>query len=198
MACVSKLPRALQEADALGQCPACRHWHIDACRCGCASRRVPVTPPVSLRRATEADAARLYAWRMEPSTLAASRECRTIDFADHLRWLNRSLGDPGRRLFVVWQAEHRIGAARLDLTAHGVELSLTLAPSARGAGRAVPVIQALVEDAADAFAPQSCLAEVRQSNHASLRAFWEAGFRVWAEAPPMVNHAGFVMLRLPV
>lgn len=127
---------------------------------------------VTLRAATAADADLLLAWRNDPATRAASFTTGEVDPAGHRAWLAARLADPACSVWIAEQDGTPIGQVRLDGDADEAEISVGLAPEARGRGLGAAVIA----KACAAGAAATVLARVRPGNEASLRAFRQAGF----------------------
>ena len=137
-----------------------------------------------LRLAEERDAEFLLRVRSDPETVWASRRRAAPDPDLHALWLAGLLADPRRALYVAeeleapdtgeWARWVPVGYARVDDSESGSsELSLALAPEARGRGLARRVIKATV-----ALTPRRAwCAEVRRESVRSLRAFLAAGWR---------------------
>lgn len=146
-------------------------------------RAVGAEPDVTARPATEADAERLLAWRNDPGTRTASRTTDAVTPADHRRWLAGVLADPDRLLLVVERGGIPVGTVRFDrVHAGGVppelwEVSITLAPDARGRRLAVPVLAAGERVWRSTAGRAALLAHVRPENAASLRLFEASGYR---------------------
>lgn len=145
-------------------------------------RAVGAVPAVTARPATEADAALLLAWRNDPATRTASRSTDPVDPAAHRRWLAAVLADPGRLLLVAERAGVPVGTVRFDRVAPDLwEVSITLAPEARGRRLGVPVLMAGERAWHASVGRAALLAHVRPENAASLRLFEAAGYRRAAE-----------------
>ena len=128
----------------------------------------------------------LFRLRNDPVTIAASIVAQPVTEAEHRRWLATTLVDPTRALMIVGEIDVAIATYRLDgLGASMVEVSLTVAPEARGRGLAVPVIRLAAEHAMREGA-DLVLALVRRENVPSRRAFERAGFSPEAMAPSYV------------
>ncbi len=131
----------------------------------------------TVRPATDADSELLLAWRNDPRTRAWSRTTDVVAAADHRDWLARVLVDPDRRLFVAEYGGRPVGTVRFDRESGRTwEVSITVAPEARGRGLAVPVLLA-AERAADADAVATIRANVHRDNAASRALFRRAGYR---------------------
>ena len=127
---------------------------------------------IALRRATPADAGYLLALRQDVVTRANSRSTEPIDPEAHAAWLGQLFSDDTRRLYVAEHWGQAVGVGRLDVTARGTEISITIAPAHRGRGLAARMIEALVKAAPAA----PVIAVVRTTNRASIIAFLHAGF----------------------
>jgi RimJ/RimL family protein N-acetyltransferase len=105
--------------------------------------------------------------------------------ADHRTWLRRVLADPDRRLLVAEHAGTPVGTVRFDRDGDAWEVSITVAPAARGRGLAVPVLLAaerdlgrVTEAATDgADGGVTVRASVHRDNAASTALFRRAGYR---------------------
>lgn len=137
-------------------------------------------PVVVLRPAGADDAVAVWSWRQDPRTRAASFSADDIDLDDHLAWFADVLVDGRRRLYVVEHADVPVGVVRFDDAGEGRwEISINLAPGARGVGLGAVAIDAgvarLVDDVGEVT---RVTARVRLTNEASLRVFRRAGFVV--------------------
>ncbi|MFZ5608306.1 MAG: GNAT family N-acetyltransferase [Pseudomonadota bacterium] len=129
---------------------------------------------LGLRPATKDDARRLYAWRNDPVTVAASASGRPVAWDEHLSWLDKALSDPSRRIMIAELGDEAVGMARYDQACEGVaELSWLIAPRARGRGLG----KALVLAAAARHAGP-LLARIKEDNVASIRVAMAAGFQL--------------------
>lgn len=106
---------------------------------------------VRLRPATIADAELLFAWRNDPLTRAQSIHTEPVVWERHLAWLQASLQNPDRQLFIAEQvlpAEQAtvvLGTVRADKVAKAYELSWTVAPEQRGEGWGKKMVAALID-----------------------------------------------------
>ena len=142
---------------------------------------------LTLRRATQDDAVLLLAWRNDDVTRAASRSNAPVTLAEHAAWLGVALADPARHLYVAEVAGLPVGTGRLDvLTDASAEVSVTVAPDARGLGYGPAIIDALCR-AAEALGIPHVIAVILAGNTPSLRAFLRAGFTT--SAPVLLGRA---------
>ncbi|MGW5050727.1 GNAT family N-acetyltransferase [Actinokineospora sp. NPDC004072] len=123
---------------------------------------------LTLRPAAQADAERLLAWRNDPGTRRWSLNPDPVSPEDHRRWLARD-----RHLLIAEEAGTPVGVVRFDPLPDGVEVSITIAPEARGRGLARPILEA----AQDTVAGQRVHARIHEDNAASRRLFAGAGYR---------------------
>jgi spore coat polysaccharide biosynthesis predicted glycosyltransferase SpsG/RimJ/RimL family protein N-acetyltransferase len=126
----------------------------------------------TVRAATESDAALLLEWRNDPETRRWSRSTDPVSPVDHKAWLSRVLADAGRRLLVAEHEGRPVGTVRFDREGEAWEVSITVAPSARGRKLAVPMLLA----AERALGPAVIRANVHSDNAASLALFRRAGY----------------------
>ncbi|MET0433250.1 MAG: bifunctional UDP-2,4-diacetamido-2,4,6-trideoxy-beta-L-altropyranose hydrolase/GNAT family N-acetyltransferase [Cellulomonas sp.] len=143
-------------------------------------------PVLAARPATADDADLLLGWRNDPATRSASRDQDEVPRAAHVEWLQRVLAAPDRLLLVVEHTGRPAGTVRFDREADGLwEVSITLAPHARGRGLAAGVLdageRAWRERVGDGPAVLAC---VRPDNAASARLFERAGYRRRPEPAP--------------
>ncbi|TCS61608.1 GNAT family N-acetyltransferase [Varunaivibrio sulfuroxidans] len=132
---------------------------------------------MNFRRATMADADLLFAWRNDAHTRAMSHDGREIAFSDHLAWLDKSLTDARRDLFVCQgDAAAPIGVIRRDDEGALSVLSWTLNPDYRGRGLGKAMLWSFVTRY-----PGRYRAEVKASNVASQKMCVHAGFRLGEE-----------------
>ncbi len=134
---------------------------------------------ITARPAGESDALLLLRWRNDPATRRVSRSTGLVPWGDHAGWFRAVLASEDRELYVVEQAGAPIGTVRFDrLEEPEWEVSITLAPEARGRGLAGPVLAA-GERAFDGRHPGTrIVAAVLPGNEASQRLFRRAGYEL--------------------
>ncbi len=132
--------------------------------------------PLRARPARQDDARMLLEWRNDPITRRNSRDGSLVDAPGHAVWLARSLADDDRRLLVVEEGGVPVATCRWDrLSATDWEVSITVAPDARGRGGAGRALAA-AEHALIVPAPVRMIAVVHRDNTASQRVFERAGY----------------------
>jgi RimJ/RimL family protein N-acetyltransferase len=137
-----------------------------------------------LRRATIEDASLLLEWRNDRGTRNASHNTDEISRDDHLAWLERTLGDTTRQLFIAEERGSPVGTVRVDLDNGIHELAWTVAPNARGRG----VARRMVAQVAAGIAGP-IRAEVKVGNLASRRVAEHAGMQLQSESDGVLHYA---------
>lgn len=159
-----------------------------------------MTKDVVLRPVAAADEATLLAWANDPATRAASRIHAAIAPADHRGWLARRLATPDQcRLWIGETDDEPIGVVRFERrtpTGPALEVSISVAPVARGRGLARPLLDQGIAAAREAFGRVTIFAAVLPGNTASLAVFDSAGFVRVAPAVGAVDDDGVVALEL--
>ena len=132
-----------------------------------------MTETVRLRPATLEDAQRLFVWRNDPLTRAQSLQQQPVAWESHLAWLQASLRNPNRQLYIAEPIRRQeqgqpliLGTVRADKINEEFELSWTVAPEERGKGWGRQLVAALIEVLP---AHASFTAIVLHSNPASQR-----------------------------
>jgi RimJ/RimL family protein N-acetyltransferase len=139
-------------------------------------------PVVRLRRVTESDADLLLAWANDPATRAASFHPDPIDRTGHVRWLTGRLASPETAFWIGETDGRPIGQVRVELGADTVgddavgEISISIAPDARGMGLGRLLLLAAIDEAGRTLPLERLMARVRLDNPASLALFARAGF----------------------
>lgn len=137
----------------------------------------PGAERLSLRPATRLDARRLWEWRNDPETRAASFATESVAWEQHLEWLDRRLADAGCRILIFEVEDEPAGQARLDLTEDEALISFALAPAFRGRGLGSHLIELAADRGCEDLPVRRVVGLVREENERSLRAFDRAGFR---------------------
>ena len=137
-------------------------------------------PPATVLRyrpATPADGPLLLKWRNDPEVRAVSGTTHVIAAGEHRTWLAAVLADPDRELLVAERRGEPVGTVRFDRGGAAAEVSLAVAPGARGGGLGA---QMLRETTRLQLAARPALrrvdARVRADNPRSVAAFERAGY----------------------
>jgi RimJ/RimL family protein N-acetyltransferase len=126
---------------------------------------------ISFRAATLADAERLFRWRNDAATRAASLSTGPVAWQEHVAWLGRALDDPDRRLLVAEEGGEPVGTVRFDRGEQCWTMSWTVAPEHRHQG----IGKRMVRGAAEIFGAP-LMAVVRSHNVESAKIAAAAGF----------------------
>jgi RimJ/RimL family protein N-acetyltransferase len=135
-----------------------------------------------LRLATVADSELLLQWRNDPTTRGASHNSAHIALAEHRAWLEKTLRNPERRLYIAEEDGMPVGTARADLADGVWELSWTVAPTARGRGVGKRMVALLAQQIREPIR-----AEVKAGNTASARIAEQAGMTFDLEADGVLH-----------
>lgn len=128
---------------------------------------------IKLRSAIEADAERLLFWRNDSETRAWSRTTTPVTAAEHRAWLASVLANPNRLLLIAEYDQKPIGTVRFDRKNITWEVSITVAPEARGRRLARPILLA----AERTLSPATIRANVHHDNAPSIALFRKAGYQ---------------------
>lgn len=137
---------------------------------------------VVLRFASTDDAKILFEWRNDPTTRTASHNTYEVRFEDHLTWLEKSLANPRRMLFVAELNGIPVGTVRADRSDDAWTISWTVAPSYRGSGVGKAIVLKLARSITDPIR-----AEVKSENIASIRIAEHAGMRLICEVAGILH-----------
>ena len=145
---------------------------------------------ISFRPASMDDAARLFVWRNDPVTRQFSKRIEPIMFADHLIWLAKQLKSDKAMIVVAHDAQRSayVGMYRVDKDKKRGLVSIAIGAEQRGHGYASVLIQSAIKGSIAAGLDR-LVAEIREDNGPSLRAFWSEGFR-----PTRTAGDGFIVL----
>lgn len=132
---------------------------------------------VAVRPADLGDAAQLFDWRNEPSVRAVSREKEELSWDQHVSWVSRTVHSPEACLLIAEYDGAAAGTVRFQASdRNNWEVSITIAPSMRGKGKAAEILAA-AESRFLASHPDAVLhAAMLRSNEASYKLFLSAGY----------------------
>jgi len=131
---------------------------------------------VRLRAATVADCERVWVWRNDPETRAASVDTDAIPWEVHEPWFNETLRRADRRLYIIVADGRDAGAVRLDVIDAEARVNIHLAPEARYRGVGALALRAAVGEAFDGLGLVRVTGLIKPDNQPSLAAFAKAGF----------------------
>lgn len=143
---------------------------------------------MNLRRARPGDEALVLRWRNEPTTRAASLSTGEIAPEQHHAWFSSKLAATDCVLFIIEEDGTPVGQLRLDrVSPDSAEVSIGLAPEARGRGLGREALRHAVREAQRLLAVKYLKALVKPDNASSLAAFAAAGFSVVAESTEAIE-----------
>lgn len=158
-------------------------------RCGAsgvASKNMSVTqgperPIVHARQARAQDGVELRAWRNDPDSRRMFRNVAEVTATEHSMWLTDVLADPSRLLVIGDDESGRsIGSVRFDpwgsVAAAAFEVSITVAPEARGKGYSASLLIEAENCAARILGARELWANIRSDNWLSIRLFELCGY----------------------
>lgn len=128
---------------------------------------------IRLRPARMSDAQQLLDWRNDPTTRSASHQQTPISLVEHLKWLESTLKNPDRSLYIAEVGPESVGTVRLDRDLGVTEISWTVAPGARGRGIGLGMVRQALGGLRG-----PARAEIKAGNHPSIRIAERAGMRL--------------------
>jgi UDP-2,4-diacetamido-2,4,6-trideoxy-beta-L-altropyranose hydrolase len=137
---------------------------------------------IRLRRvdpsADSPDSRALWEWRNDPLARAMSRNSAEIPWESHRQWYERAAVADDRVLLIAELEGSPIGMARFDLHTGrtSAEISLNLAPLARGRQLSGPLLDAAKDYVFATLRLQRLDAVIKPENSVSIHVFESAGF----------------------
>lgn len=130
-----------------------------------------------VRRALPEDAMDVLRWRNDPIACTMSRHQEPISEVVHIAWYSRAMDDPNRLLLIGVLEGEKVGIVRFDYRRKALwEVSIMIAPEARGQGLGRHLLEMALERLHNVYAETSVLAVVSLNNESSLRLFHALGF----------------------
>ena len=121
-----------------------------------------MTQELKFRNATIEDAQDLYEWRNDILTRQMSHSQESVDFESHIAWLEKSLTNPERIIYICENKKESIGTIRVDKEKDCAELSWTISPTQRGKGLGSKMLREFIRQY-----PMQYRAEIRDDNKIS-------------------------------
>lgn len=131
-----------------------------------------------LRDAVFGDWARLFAWRNDDDAVAASRNTEVISLDAHLTWLRNTLATPNIRILIAHDVQRSVYVGYLRLAILGDTANVSIAVDAKERGKGYGLMMLHQGRLFCANGPRTWIADVRNTNIASLRLFVDAGFEL--------------------
>ena len=132
---------------------------------------------MKIRKATIEDAQNLFDWRNDSETRANSIETGEILWENHINWLQKSLLNPMRDLYIIEDDQGAsCGTIRLDNDGDGeYEISWTVAPEFRGKGIGKKMTKKFFDEYLK-DKKRHVIARVKKENIASIKMIESLGF----------------------
>lgn len=130
-----------------------------------------------LREALLDDARYLLNWRNEISTRKASLNSEPIDFFSHIKWLENSLINPDRQIYIAEYERAPIGTCRVDYSNMEAELSWTVGEKHRGNNFGVYMLALLIAQTKS----NNLVAKIKPDNLVSKKLASKFGFEKVSE-----------------
>lgn len=129
-------------------------------------------------RFTELDDARdLYDWRTDATTQEFSRQGEAFSFQSHVQWLEGSLKNPARNLFIAEDdSGQKVGQVRFDRDGDMAEVGIGVSPAMRGQGMGTELLRRGCQNYLDNWDVAYILAEIKKTNVPSMKIFERVGF----------------------
>lgn len=144
---------------------------------------------ITLRPIDSQDSEDLLAWRNDPLTRANSRNGDPVTHEEHAAWMSRVSADANRHVWIALEGEAKVGTASAVLHEDGsVEISVTVAPDARGRKLSPMLVGAAIEEAKGLWPGARLRAEIKPENAASRKAFETCGFEQVADREHLLDY----------
>ena len=119
--------------------------------------------------------------RNEKTVREVSFDTKSIPYSTHKKWFEEKLKNKNSKLFLIMNKGKKIGQLRLEKNNSEVEVSIALAPTARGKGLGNQAIRLGVKFALEKMSTKKILAFTKPENLGSIKAFEKAGFKNLSE-----------------
>lgn len=132
------------------------------------------------------------AWRNDRETVQASRVQHQVTRAEHEIWLTSTLANEECFLLIAEHKNEAIGTVRFDPRSElrDYEVSITLAPEARGKGLAASILERSQDWLISQVSVSTLYAFVQNHNASSLALFRKSGYR---SVPDAASHGQWLM-----
>ena len=145
---------------------------------------------ICLRLADISDAERIWMWRNDPETRRQSFCSAPIPWESHLDWFQRKIHDADEAFLIAEIPGGCLHAGYVRFSLLGkewAEVGIVVDPFIRRQGYGKCILQSALRWAAQNLPADHVLAQIKQSNTASLALFRKTGFRTNGMADPGQN-----------
>ena len=151
---------------------------VDGMGCHTTVCQLNQTSPICLRPVSHSDIELLWEWANDPITRQNSFDSAKIPWEEHSAWCQKKLSDDSCRLWIASNGgSAAVGCVRFDCKESEATISLTVAPSARGKGYGIKIIQKACDELFKESSFHLIHAYIKPDNIASVKVFEGAGFR---------------------
>lgn len=132
----------------------------------------------TLRPATAKDKKNLFFWRNHEAVRQFAKDSSLISWETHGLWLEKTLQNPDRALFIAESETEPLGVLRFDFEGTEAWVSVYLVPEKIGQGYGAHLLLAGIQWMQDQRPEvQRLIAEIVSENSPSIRVFEKAGYR---------------------
>ncbi len=132
--------------------------------------------PLSLRKATKADAEILFRWRNDPDARANSFHTEPIPYEEHIAWLETTLRNPAQEIYILCKTGTPVGQVRLSSENGTAAISYSIDAEYRGQGYGRAILRLAENLCAERGNPSTLCGYVKKQNIASQVIFEKLGY----------------------
>lgn len=120
----------------------------------------------------------IFTWRNHPEVRKNFFSSGPVQWDEHEKWFKKKCDDPDTKAYMVYSTENNIGTIRFENGDNGIKVSVMLNHAYTGKGLGPKVIRLGLEKYISESRPgKPIIAEIKEDNIASIKAFRRAGFR---------------------
>ena len=132
---------------------------------------------VEFRSVKEEDFRMIWEWANDPAARANSFECSPIPWEQHKEWCESKMNNTNCSFWVASNHNReQVGVVRFDHHDGEANISVSVAPHARGRGYGRKIIESACDRVFRSSAANLIRALIKPANKASIKAFERAGF----------------------
>ena len=134
---------------------------------------------ITLRTVTEKDCRMVWCWANDPGVRAVSFSKDDIPYDTHVRWFKKKLNDPDCVFFIAEEINKKpVGQVRYDLAGNEATISIIVDENFKSQGYGSQIIAHASEKIFKTNRVKTIHAYVKLENHASVKTFKKAGFKL--------------------
>lgn len=141
------------------------------------------TRHLQLRQVSLEDSNSLFEWRNHEDIRRYSNNPNTINYEEHMKWMNAVLNNPNMILLIGEDVNgNSIGVVRFDLNKDIAEISIYIVPGHCGAGMGTLLLGVAVNWVkSNQVRINKIFANIMNENHRSLKLFQKIGFSIYSK-----------------